>query len=295
MNVGEEGGRRGRRKASHPLFRSAASSVSPSAPSHFETLLWKPVLADIELAKESVTATVRKADVCGISTTGELQFLRGGAMSAMARVASVGPDINASLTCLGFENAGITGRYEASLEAEGKGKAADLPRALQGKLAFQASNGTMGKASVATKILAVVNMTAVFGGKSRDRLGGAMTFNEFTVEGQMENGRVSIREAALKSPSFTMVGSGTVGYLDKSVDLMVLARPFSTVDKIIQMIPVLRYILGRNFLSVAAKVTGDLDDPKIRLAPAREVGQGLVNVLARTVKLPVQVFDPSPP
>ena len=115
----------------------------------FRDFVWKPVLADIELAKESVTATVRKADVCGISTTGELQFLRGGAMSAMARVASVGPDIGASLTCLGFQNAGITGRYEASLEAEGKGKAAELPRAIQGKLAFQASNGTMGKASVA--------------------------------------------------------------------------------------------------------------------------------------------------
>ncbi len=261
----------------------------------FRDLAWKPVLADIELAKESVTATVRKAEVCGISTTGELQFLRGGAMSAMARVASMGPDIAASLTCLGFENAGITGRYEASLQVEGKGKAAELPRALQGPLAFQASNGTMGKTSVVTKVLAVVNMTQVFGGKSRDRLGEAMTFDEFTVEGQMEDGRVSIREAALKSPSFTMVGSGTVGFLDKSLDLTILARPFSTMDKILQKIPVLRYILGRNFLSVAAKVTGNLDDPKIRLAPAKEVGQGLVNILARTVKLPVHVFDPSSP
>ena len=216
-------------------------------------------------------------------------------MSAMVRVASMGPDIAASLTCLGFENAGITGRYEASLQVEGKGRAAELSRALQGPLAFQASNGTMGKASVVTRVLAVVNMTQVFGGKSRDRIGEAMPFDEFTVEGQMEDGRVSIREAALKSPSFTMVGSGTVGFLDKSLDLTILARPFSTVDRILQKIPVLRYILGGNFLSVAAKVTGKLDDPKIRLAPAKDVGQGLVNILARTVKLPVQVFDPSSP
>ena len=261
----------------------------------FRDLAWKPVLADIELAKESVSATVKNAEVCGISTTGELQFLRGGGMSAMVRVASMGPDIAASLTCLGFENVGITGRYEASLQVEGKARAAELSRALQGPLAFQASNGTMGKSSVVTRVLAVVNMTQVFGGKSRARIGEAMPFDEFTVEGQMEDGRVTIREAALKSPSFTMVGSGTVGYLDKSLDLTILARPFSTVDRILQKIPVLRYILGRNFLSVAAKVTGKLDDPKIRLAPAKDVGQGLVNILARTVKLPVQVFDPSSP
>ena len=261
----------------------------------FRDFAWKPVLADIELAKESITATVRKAEVCGISTTGELRFLRGGAMSAVARVASMGPDINAPLTCLGFENARMTGPYEASLEVEGKGEAAELPRAIQGPLTFRASKGRMGKASVLTKVLAAVNVTQVFAGKTRDRLGEAMPFDELTVEGQVENGRISIREAALKSPSFTMVGSGTLDYLDKSLDGMVLAHPFSTMDKITQVIPVLRKILGGNFLSVAVKVTGNLDDPKVRVSPAKDVGQGLVNILTRTVKLPVQVVDPPSP
>jgi hypothetical protein len=154
----------------------------------------------------------------------------------------------------------------------------------------------MGKTSLVMKVLSVVNVTSVFGGgKSRVRLGDAMPFDELTVDGQVEDGRVSIRNATLKSPSFTMTGSGSIGYLDKSVDLMVLARPFSTMDRILRMIPVLRYILGRDFLSVAAKVTGNLDDPKIRLAPAKEVGQWLVDALARTVKLPVHVVDPSSP
>ena len=92
-----------------------------------------------------------------------------------------------------------------------------------------------------------------------------------------------------------MVGSGTLDYLDKSVDGMVLAHPFSTMDKITQVIPVLRKVLGGNFLSVAVKVTGNLDDPKVRVSPAKDVGQGLVNILTRTVKLPVQVFDPPSP
>ena len=162
----------------------------------FRDFTWRPVLADIELAKESITATVRKAEVCGISTTGELRFLPGGAVSGVARVASMGPDINAPLTCLGFENARMTGPYEASLQVEGKGKAAELPRAIQGPLTFRASKGRMGKASVLTKVLAAVNVTEVFKGKTRDRLGEAMPFDEITVEGQVENGGISIREAA---------------------------------------------------------------------------------------------------
>ena len=126
----------------------------------------------------------------------------------------------------------MTGPYEASVQVEGKGEVAELPRAIQGPLTFRASKGRMGKASVLTKVLAAVNVTAVFAGKTRDRLGEAMPFDELTVEGQVENGRISIREAALKSPSFTMAGSGTLDYLDKSLDFMVLARPFSTMDRI---------------------------------------------------------------
>ncbi|HUM03186.1 MAG TPA: AsmA-like C-terminal domain-containing protein [Thermoanaerobaculia bacterium] len=262
----------------------------------YRDFAWKPVLADIVLAKESVTATVRKAEVCGISTTGELQFLPGGRVSAAARVASAGPDVNAPLTCLGFTNARMTGLYDASLQVEGKGKAAgELPRAVQGPLTFQASKGKIGKASLLTKILAAVNVTKAFSGKTRDRLGEAMTFDLLTIGGQAEGGRVSIREAALKSPSFAMAGSGALSYLDNSMDFTVLVRPFSTTDKILQAIPVLRHILGRNFLSVGVKVTGSLDDPKIRLSGRKEVGQGLVNMMSRTVKLPVSVFDPPSP
>ncbi|HTO77379.1 MAG TPA: AsmA-like C-terminal domain-containing protein [Thermoanaerobaculia bacterium] len=262
----------------------------------YRDFAWKPVRADIVLAHESVSATVRKAEVCGISTTGELQFLPGGAVSAAARVASAGEDVNVPLSCLGFSKARMTGLYDLSLQAEGKGQAAaELPRVLQGPLTFQASKGKIGKASLLTRILAAVNVTDVFKGKTRDRLGEAMTFDEFTIVGQIQDGRVSIREAALKSPSFAMAGSGALSYLDKSLDFTVLVRPFSTTDKIIQAIPVLRHILGRNFLSVGVKVTGALDDPKIRLSGRKDVGQGLVNMLSRTVKLPVSVFDPPSP
>ena len=217
-------------------------------------------------------------------------------MSAMARVASMGPDIDASLTCLGFENAGMTGRYEASLQVEGKGEAAELPRAIQGPLTFQASKGTMGKASVADE---------GSGGRQHD---GGLRGQE---PGPSRRGnavrRIHRRRADRKRPDFDSRGGPEVAVVHdggKRDGRITSTNPwiswFSRVPSrrwtgSLQTIPVLRYILGGNFLSVAVKVTGNLDDPKIRLAPAKEVGQGLVNILARTVKLPVQVFDPPSP
>jgi hypothetical protein len=146
---------------------------------------------------------------------------------------------------------------------------------------------------VLTRILGVLNATDVFAGKAGGRVGDTMPFRELNVEGALGDGAVSIREGALKTASFTMAASGRVG-LDGALDLMVLSQPLSTLDKIVQAVPVVRNILGKDFLSVAAMVTGIVADPKVRVSPARDVGVGLVRILERTVKLPVTVFDPPP-
>ena len=92
----------------------------------------------------------------------------------------------------------------------------------------------------------------------------------------------------------TMAATGRVGLLDKSLDLMVLSHPLSTFDKVVQAVPVVRTVLGRDFLAVGVKVTGTIGDPVAKVTPARDVGKGLVGILERTVTLPVKVFEPPP-
>lgn len=257
-------------------------------------LEWKPVLADVLLEKESTAVAVRQAELCGLSTTGELRFLRDGALAVEARVHSAGPDVNAPLSCLGLEKVRLTGSYDASLQVEGAGEASELLRAVRGPLTFRASKGRIGKATWLTRILAVANVTGALAGKTRDHAGEAMTYDELSIEGDLGDGSASLREGILRSSAFTMAGTGSVGLLDRSLDLMVLTHPLSTVDKVIQKIPILRYVLGGDFLSVAATVSGTLDDPKVSVTPGRDVSAGLVHILERTAKLPVRVLTAPP-
>jgi hypothetical protein len=261
----------------------------------FRKFTWKPVLLDVRLEGDSTTATVRKAEICGISTTGKARILPGGTMAVDVAVDAAGPNINVPLACLGLGEARMTGRYEASLRAEATGEASQLLRAAHGPLTFKATEGSLGKVSVLTRILGVLNATDVFAGKDGSRVGKAMPFRELSVAAALGDGAVLIEEGTLSTPSFTMAASGRIGTLDGSLDLMVLSQPLSTLDKVVQAVPVVRDVLGKDFLSVAAKVTGNLDDPKVRISPAKDVGKGLVNILERTVKLPVKVFDPAPP
>ena len=251
---------------------------------------WKPLVADVRLGTHP-SVSVREARVCGISTTGEARFLPGGAIALDARADVAGPDVNDTLTCLGLERVRMTGAYEASVQVRGEGPVSGLESAVRGPLTFKAEKGRIGKANVLTKILGVLNATGVF--KSRTRMGEALPYDAITLEGEMAEGKVSIREAALKAPSITMAASGTVGLRDGSLDLVVLSHPLSTLDKAIQAVPVVNQILGRNFLAVGVKVTGSIDDMKAQATPARDIGKGLVGILERTVTLPVKVVDPS--
>ena len=256
-------------------------------------LAWAPVLGEVRLEDDAVTTTVREARICGISTNGSARFGEGGRTKVRGEVLAAGPDIGVPLACLGVPGLQMSGAFEARLEVEAEGEAAELPRVARGPVTLKASKGRFGKATLLTKILAVLHGTSVFAGKEeRDQIGQAMAFDALTIGGSLESGRVAIREGVLKTPGFTMAASGTIGYVDRSVDLVVLAHPFSTADRIIQAIPVVRYILGKDLLAVAASVTGSLAEPKIGVTPGRDVSRGVVDILGRTVTLPVKVFDP---
>ncbi len=258
----------------------------------FRNLVWKPVLGSLRLERDTTALTVRSAEICGIATTGAIRFREGGRAEVRANVSASGPDISLPLACLGVSGDRMTGAFEACVEVEGEGETAELPRVVRGPVTLKASKGRIGKATLLTKIIGVLNGTSVFAGKERDQIGKAMSYDALAVEGSIEAGRVVIREGVLRTPSLTMAASGTIGFVDESVDLLVLAHPFSTMDKVIRVIPVVRYILGKDFLSVGAKATGSLEDPKVEIAAARDASRGLVEILARTVTLPVKVVDP---
>ncbi len=257
---------------------------------------FRPVLFDVTAAGEDVVGTVRRAELCGISTTGSARISHGetATMEVEAAVEAAGPDVGVPLGCLGIGGAGVTGRYEASLRARATGEPSRLLGSARGPRAFKASEGSLGKVSLLTRLLAVLNATDVFARKDGGRVGEAMPFRAFSVEGELGDGAVSIREGTLVTPSFTMAASGRVGVPDGSLDLMVLSQPLSTVGKVVQAIPVVNKVLGKEFLSVAAHVTGNVNDPKVGVSPAKDVGLGLVHILERTVRLPVSVFDPPP-
>jgi len=99
----------------------------------------------------------------------------------------------------------------------------------------------------------------------------------------------------MDAPSFGMVATGEIDYVSKSVDLQLLAAPFSTIDSVIKRIPIVRNIMGGSLVAVPVRVTGNFTDLKTSYMPLAHVGSGLLGIMERTIKLPISIFQPSAP
>jgi uncharacterized protein involved in outer membrane biogenesis len=283
------------RKAAAPRLALAGDvrvSVDAFA---YGSLVIKPVLVDFRLGGDALAARMQKAEICGVTATGEARFLSTGEVAVDVSADSSGSDINVPLACFGLKDLRMTGTYTASTRILGEGTPADLVCSLRGPLTFTMVKGRIAKATLMTRILGVLNATNLFKGKDKTRVGDAIPYDRISIEAELADGGFAIREAVMAAPSITMAAAGNVGLVDRTLDLTVLSHPLSTLDKIIQAIPVVRHILGHDFLAVAVKVSGTVGNPVVRTTPARDVGKGVVGILERTVTLPVKVFEPPPP
>jgi hypothetical protein len=89
-----------------------------------------------------------------------------------------------------------------------------------------------------------------------------------------------------------MGARGEIDLVENTLQLFVLVSPFKTVDRIINAIPGLRWVLGGRLVAIPMEARGDLYDPDvIPLAPSA-VAQSILDMLGRTLLLPLHIVQP---
>jgi hypothetical protein len=186
----------------------------------------------------------------------------------------------------------MDGTFDFKGGVKGKGAGKGLTRSLRGSFEFVAKDGRIYQAKVISKILAILNLTEIFRGKLPDLGKEGLAYNSITVKGRLADGKLLLKEMVMDGTTMNLAGHGDIDLLDKKVNLIILASFLKTVDSIVRMIPLVRYILDGTLISVPIKVSGDLADPDVQYVPASAVGSGLLGMIKRTLKLPVKIIEP---
>ena len=252
---------------------------------------WRPLHANISLDHNTVKVEVTEASVCGVSTPG-VMIVTPQDLSLDFKPICIGQQPGSVLACLLGTDAVMTGNLDLKGEIMGRGKPEGLVQSLRGNFELVANKGRIHRSNLLLTILAFVNVTEIFRGKYPDFGKEGFAYDSFTVKGNLQEGKLILKEAILDGSSMELAGQGEIDLMAGKMDLTVLVAPLKTVDFAVKRIPLVRDILGGTLVSIPVRVRGDLGNPTVRPLSASAVGSELVGIMKRTFRLPIKVIQP---
>ena len=252
---------------------------------------WAPFHAEISLAPSRIDIRVLDAALCGISFPGSLSVTPRD-LSIAFRPARKGGDFSQTISCLGEKEVGITGSFDLEGEFTGGGGGEALAGSLDGKVALTAKKGRVDRMTLLAKVFALLNVTEIFRGKIPDLVKQGFPYETANLKGNVRGGKLFLTEAAIEGPSLEIFGHGDVDLVSGRANLELLVAPFRTVDSIIRVIPLLRYVMGGTLVSIPVKVSGNIADPDVTPFSPTAVGSDILGLIGRTLKVPVRILQP---
>ncbi len=143
-----------------------------------------------------------------------------------------------------------------------------------------------------TRFFSALNFGEIFRGNNIDYEDEGFPYDYIMANAYINEGQLIIKEAAMDGPSLKIVCEGSIDLVNDQLDLKVMVIPVMAVDSVIEKIPLISTVLGKDFVSIPIKVTGDISDPKISELSPQTIGAGLLGIIKQTLNIPVTLVKP---
>lgn len=243
--------------------------------------------SEIELRPEFVSAAVKKGLYCNMGVTGSILQKKDN-LNITLHVAAHDIELGPAIVCVTDKNAEMSGRFELDADIVLSGKTAIDPRSLHGRLDFRAKDGRIYRFTALAKIFSLLNVTEIFRGRVPDLLGEGFAYRSFIVSGDIKNGKLTLKETSIDSPSMGIVGEGNTDLISREADITILVAPFRTIDAVLNVLPGWK----GGIVSIPFSVTGSLKDPQVAYKPSSVIRTGLTGFMENLLKAPVRLFEP---
>jgi hypothetical protein len=256
-----------------------------------------PLLAAIGLQADQTTVAITRADLCGIAAPGKIRISPKG-LQLEFKPHAAGAVLRDTEVCLA--GTPITERLEGTVDANGRISSSgmtreELIRNLNGRVDVTISDGRVynaGAAGFFTNLLSFISVNQLIRGGLPDLRKNDFRYKSLESKLSLKDGRLNIEEGVLKSNSVNIVANGDYTLSSKALDLKLLVSPLTSVDWIIERIPLVGHILQGTLVAVPVSVKGPLTNPTVvPLSPAA-VGSRLGGILERTLKTPFRILSP---
>ena len=251
---------------------------------------WSDVEADIELDPAGVHIRVDKADLCGISTTGEIEFSPHGLGFSITPAARAVP-FEDSLRCLADAQVKADARFDLGGVIQVPPTRKDPLESMTGQLQLTSANGKITTTSTLVKIVSYLNASRLLADAGSDFSRNGLAFRTAEAQARIGGGNLQLTEFVLDGETMKITGQGRVELSGATADITVLVAPLRTVGRMVGRLPVIGKLTGGSLISIPFRLTGPLNDLRVTPLPPAAVGKGLLDIMERTLKAPVKVVQ----
>ena len=257
----------------------------------FKGFNWDTVDAEVALLGNKIDVNVNEASLCGIKTPGVL-VVTSPTLKLEFETLSEDEEFANAIKCL-FDKAGIiTGDFNLSGTVNSEGEIVNVMQSIEGELELTSNGGRVSKYGGLARFFSALNFGEIFRGNTIDYEDEGFPYDFIMANADIKDGKLIIKEAAMDGPSLKVVCEGSVNLVDDQLDLKVLIIPVMAVDSVIEKIPLISAMLGKDVVSIPIKVTGDISDPKISQLSPQTIGAGLLGIIKQTLNIPVTLVKP---
>ncbi len=163
---------------------------------------------------------------------------------------------------------------------------------LDGRLRMRVDHGRVLEGGTFTTLLSAINIArlpALLLGQRNDLTGPGIMYERLQMEAIMQNQTIRVRNIAMRSSAFDLIGQGTIDVDKNNIDLYLVAKPLQNLDAILSKIPLVRDLLGGRAHSLVRKVyhlVGPFSDAKVESVQPQDAGLAEPGIIERFLSLP---------
>lgn len=188
----------------------------------------------------------------------------------------------------------VTGTMSISGNLTGRGTTlADLKRTALGNVKLRLEKGTLRRFNVLSKLFSILNVSQLLKFHLPDMVSNGMPYNDIRGSFAFNDGSVSTQDLFINSEAMNISIIGKADIVKEDLNFTIGVQPLQTVDKIVNHIPVVGWLLtgkGKSVVTAYFEAKGKWSDPQVSAIPVKSMAKGVFDIFKRVFQLPVKLF-----
>lgn len=183
-------------------------------------------------------------------------------------------------------------QFSGNITARGK-NLTDIKKTALGNIRLQLDEGSLKRFNVLSKVFSILNVSQLIRFQLPDMVANGMPYNQIKGSFAVSDGTVSTKDLFINSDAINMSVLGKADIVKETLAFTIGVQPLQTVDKLINRIPVVGWILkgkDKDFVTVYFEANGPWNNPVVSAIPVKSMSKGLLNIFRRVFELPVRLF-----